>query len=379
MTALSGPAEAALSWVEGHLGQFGVRAHARDEHELVLLLKPLSELALTASLLGRDPALRERCHRLVTWAWDEAERGDCLLRVTAARPELVESVGLYASAYECGHHDERLHAWFAHLAGTALAGGLEIPAWRESALRHNLARLGLAEPPRASARGSWLGALPEPWTISDGTGYPMTHEVFYLTDFGAGAAARPPPPRAAQAHWGPPGGGGGGGGGPHPHAPPARGGGCGGGARPAPCPIPPATGTPFTQVVFNHTEWGARPAALPPDTVAYLAQWLPAWWRCVRGSGNHDLAAELVMTAACAGLAPMERALTELLAHARPDGGFAGPAGAGGDLPRPDGDDLRRRFLRDYHTTLVTLLALTTGLWATRGAPVPELIGGERT
>ena len=307
MTALSGPAEAALSWVERQLGQFGVRAHARDEHELVLLLKPLSELALTASLLGRDPALRERCHRLVTWAWHEAERGDCLLRVTAARPELVESVGLYASAYECGHHDERLHAWFAHLAGTALAGGLEIPAWRESALRHNLARLGLAEPPRASARGSWLGALPEPWTISDGTGYPMTHVVFYLTDF------------------------------------------------------------------------GARRAALPPDTVAYLAQWLPAWWRCVRGSGNHDLAAELVMTAACAGLAPMERELTELLAHARPDGGFAGPAGAGGDLPRPDGDDPRRRFLRDYHTTLVTLLALTTGLWATRGAPVPELIGGERT
>ncbi len=293
---LSAAAEAALSWAESHLEQFGIRAHARDDHERVLLLKPLSELALTASLLGREPGLRERCRRIVEWSWEETDRGACLLRITSARPELVESVGLYASAYSFGHRDDLLHDWFGHLARSALITGLEIPAWRSTALRHNLARLGLAEAPQVSAAGSWLGALPEPWTISDTTGYPMTHEVFYLTDF------------------------------------------------------------------------GARPQALSPDTVAYLAQWLPAWWRCVGDSGNHDLGAELVMVAACAAIPVADSALAELLARVRPDGSVAGPPGAGGALPCPPEDGARRVFLRDYHTTLVTLLALTAGTWA----------GGER-
>lgn len=305
MTALTLPAEAALSWIERHRGQFGVRSHARDDHERVLLLKPLSELALTASLIGREPGLHERCGRLVEWAWDEADRGALLLQLTCARPELIESIGLYAYVHSFGHRNDRLHDWFGHLARSALTAGLEVPAWRWTALRYHLAKLGLADPPERPAAGSWLGALPEPWTISDNTGYPMTHEVFHLTDF------------------------------------------------------------------------GTRPDALAPDTGDYLTLWLPAWWRCVRDSGNHDLAAELVMVGACAGAAAADGACAELLAHHRSDGRFAGPRGAGGDLPCPDGDDVRRQFLRDYHTTLVTLLALTADLWATgsgsgRTVSVPE-------
>lgn len=292
MTALGAPAQAALGWAERHLGEFAIRGQARDDHEAVLLLKPLSEVALTAALLGRDPALRARCHRLVEWAWEQVDRGDYLLRITSARPELVESVGLYACAHGFGHHDDRLHAWFGHLAASAVTEGLELPPWRRTALRYNLARLGLAEPPREAAPGGWLATLAEPWTISDTTGYPLTHEVFYLTDF------------------------------------------------------------------------GVRPERLTPDIVAYLTQWLPAWLRCAHNSGNHDLAAELVMVGACAGVPPADDALIDILAHRRPDGRIAGPRGAGGNLPCPEDDPQRRDFLRDYHTTLVTLLALTADLWA---------------
>ncbi|UFR00762.1 hypothetical protein KBP30_06045 [Streptomyces sp. Go40/10] len=181
---LNESANAALSWIESHLSHFGVARHATDEFDRFLLLKPLSELALVASLLARDPGCAERCSPLADWIWEEIGSGDDLVRLTCARPELLEVVSLYASLYTMGYRSNRLDAWVSYLSNSALMQGMELPAWRHTALRYNLARLELSPPPVKPAAGSWLSAMPEPWTFSDATGYPMTHEVFYLTDFG---------------------------------------------------------------------------------------------------------------------------------------------------------------------------------------------------
>lgn len=292
MPKLTDCAEQALSWVEDNRAHFSPREHATTASEQVILLKPLSELVLTVSLLSRHPGLQERCLPLLEWAWDEVQRGRYLLELTSARPELIETVGLYASIRELGVHNDRLEVWLREIVQSALFDGLELPAWRRTALHYNLARLGLVDPPTRSVSGSWLAALPEPWTISDTTGYPMTHEVFYLTDF------------------------------------------------------------------------GRQRDAVTPEVADYLALWLPAWWRCSLAVGNHDLAAEMIMTGACIGLPGSSEALGTLASLQQADGRLPGPEGAGGDLPCPSGDRVRGGFLQSYHSTLVALLAMTTDRWS---------------
>jgi hypothetical protein len=241
--------------------------------------------------LGRDPVLRRRLEPIVHWAWHETDGGSILIDLTSAKVEFVEALGLYADFTENGCHNDQLNAWLTYLVNTDVAGGLELTPWREVAFRYNLQRLGLGGPPVLRV-GSWLGARPEPWTISITTGYPMTHEVFYLTDF------------------------------------------------------------------------GASPTNLAADLREYLELWLPAWQQCFRDPEHLDLLAEFVMTAACIHC-DLGEEVPQLLAERQfADGSVAGPRGAGHDLPSPKGDLERRRFLTNYHTTLVSALALTHRHWS---------------
>lgn len=290
MPVLTATAEKGLAWIEDHRDEFSPR-RGRDPWEQTMLLKPFSELMLTVTLLGRDPVLRRRIEPIVHWAWHETDGGSMLLDLTSAKVELVEALGLYADFTENGYHNDQLNAWLTYLVNTDVARGLELTPWREVAFRYNLQRLGLGGPPVLPV-GSWLGARPEPWTISITTGYPMTHEVFYLTDF------------------------------------------------------------------------GASPTNLAADLREYLESWLPAWQQCFRDPEHLDLLAEFVMTAACIHC-DLGEEVPQLLAERQfDDGSVAGPRGAGHDLPSPKGDLERRQFLTNYHTTLVSALALTHRHWS---------------
>jgi hypothetical protein len=294
---LTAPAERSLVWLECQREQFDLTQFARDEFERVKLYKPLSELVLTASLLARDAALRDRCLALMDWAWSSVLGGGrYLLDLLSARPELVELIGLYARVYEYGFRNTGLDIWLGHLSGTALVRGLDLPAWRQTALQRALASLGLCGAPTEPTPGGWVAARPEPWTFTDTTGYPMTHEVFYLTDF------------------------------------------------------------------------GRDPGAVRGQIGRYLQFWAPAWSRCCLAAGNNDLAAELAMTNACMRAPVTTTALEDIVAWQLPDGSVRGPEGAGQNLTSTDADEQRRRFLRNYHTTLVTLLALTPDRWAVAGS-----------
>lgn len=182
MSKLSDAAEKGVGWIEHYRDEFSPR-RGRDPYEQTMLLKPCAELMLTVTLLGRDLSLRRRLRPIISWAWNEIDRGSLIIDLTSAKVELVEAVGLCADFAQNGYRNDRLRAWLAHLVATRVIQGLELTPWRYVAFRYNLQRLGLGGSPSLPT-GSWLGARPEPWTISVTSAYPLTHEVFYLTDFG---------------------------------------------------------------------------------------------------------------------------------------------------------------------------------------------------
>jgi hypothetical protein len=255
-----------------------------------MLLKPFSELMLTVSLLSRNPLLRSRFAPIVDWAWGEIDHGSLLIDLSSAKAELVECVGLYADFADCGKRNARLEAWLDYLVNADVSQGLELTPWRTTAYGYNLQRLALGNIP-ASPATSWLRALPEPWAISVSMAYPLTHDVFYLTDF------------------------------------------------------------------------GRHPEGLNSELADYVALWLPVWQQCFQEPENLDLLAEFVMTAACLHITPDEAIVRQLADRQFDDGSVAGPRGAGQNLPAPKGDTTRRRFLSNYHTTLVSALALTSTHW----------------
>ena len=289
MLELTAAAEKSLAWIEGQRDEFSLR-RGRDPWEQAMLLKPFSELMLTVTLLSRDAPLRTRLAPIVDWAWGEINNGSLLIDLSSAKAELVECVGLYADFAACGKRNAHLEAWLSYLVNTDVAQGLELTPWRAIAYAYNLQRLALGAVPALPVT-SWLGALPEPWAISVSMAYPLTHDVFYLTDF------------------------------------------------------------------------GRHPEGLDPQLCDYVALWLPVWQQCFQEPENLDLLAEFVMTAACLHIAPDEAIVEQLADRQFDDGSVAGPRGAGQNLPAPKGDTSRRRFLSNYHTTLVSALALTCTHW----------------
>jgi hypothetical protein len=174
--------ENALDWIRQHRVAFSFR-HGRSHRDELVLLKPFAEFLLVQSVLGRDPAMRARLEPDWRWAWEECGRGEALLSMLQARPDLFELVTIAASLRELDFENPRLRDWIRLLYESQSRAG-ELPAWRIAALRYHLATLGFGDPPAALDANSWIACRPEPWIISEERLYAFTHHVFYVTDFG---------------------------------------------------------------------------------------------------------------------------------------------------------------------------------------------------
>jgi hypothetical protein len=130
------------------------------------------------------------------------------------------------------------------------------------------------------------------------------------------------------------------------------------GACPEPWFFSNEIGYSVTHVVFYTTDFGARPHALDPEARAYLEVWIPVWLRILEENENWDLTAELSMVADCIRLEMEDDPLLNLTRHQHRTGYIPGPSTAGAALVRPDDDIERVAFLANYHTTLVSLMAL---------------------
>jgi hypothetical protein len=183
----------ALGWIAEHLEEFAISERldlsSPDLKDNLAQLKPISELALTMWLLRRCSLDNELTRSISEWIWRQTEQGKVLTRLLLARHDFLPCCALYASLYQVGYRATHLDSLLRVLAGSQMARALPLPPWGALALDYNLFHLELADPPDAQSYALYTSSLPEPWVISGEIGYAITHEAFYLTDFGFRRAA----------------------------------------------------------------------------------------------------------------------------------------------------------------------------------------------
>lgn len=178
----------ALGWISQNLDQFAVTQPQESERALskgsVARLKPVSELALTLAMLKRCGLRVPFLDSAADWVWRECRQGRELTRLLLARNDFLPACALYVPLHQLGYRCAALDAVLRMLARSDMARALPLAPWSMLAMRYNLWQLGLAPWPCGRALDLYIEARPEPWVVSGKVAYAITHEVFYLTDFG---------------------------------------------------------------------------------------------------------------------------------------------------------------------------------------------------
>ncbi|MFM0330108.1 DUF6895 family protein [Paraburkholderia strydomiana] len=176
-----------LGWLNENLPNFSFadcdRADPPFAKAYVARLKPISELALTVWILKRCGLQVPFLDSAAEWAWQECEQGRRLVALLLARNDFLPCCALYAPLFQLGYRCEALDIALAMLSRSTMAAALPLQPWSKLAMRYNLWQLGLSRCP-GTAKDLYIQARPEPWVISGEVAYAITHEVFYLTDFG---------------------------------------------------------------------------------------------------------------------------------------------------------------------------------------------------
>jgi Domain of unknown function (DUF6895) len=175
-----------MAWVSSRLAQFSIertRSESFSKND-VARIKPISELALTLWVLKRCGIGIPVLERIASWVWQECDHGRVLIRLLLARNDFLPCCTLYASLCRLGFRSDVLHTVIMMIARSDMAKVLPLQPWAHFALRYNLWQLGLSRRPGLAGSGLYVEARPEPWVVSGEIAYAITHEIFYLTDFG---------------------------------------------------------------------------------------------------------------------------------------------------------------------------------------------------
>lgn len=197
---LHGVGERALDWLDTHREYFRLRP---EDHTTGLSLgerlKPIGELAINMRVLFREGVAgsrqRERGGSLLDFAWRELlDGGNVLAALQHDEPFSPVPLEIYAPFYDEGYRHPGLEATLAVARGTRTWAALEMPPSRRLAVLNAERRTG-HEPSgdfdEALSR-TWLGRLPEPWTVQLHIAYDVTHTVFHVTNWGAAPDRIPP-------------------------------------------------------------------------------------------------------------------------------------------------------------------------------------------
>ena len=178
----------ALDWIIERLSEFSLidRFDLSDPSlkDQLPQLKPISELALTIAILRRCGIWDDKLGKISFWIWSQTDSGRILLKLLLARNDLLPCCSLFGPLYELGHRSDNLESTLKLLARSDMARVLPQTPWGSLAVRRNLNWLGLANRPDSQDSALYVNALAEPWVMSSDIAYAITHEVFYLTDFG---------------------------------------------------------------------------------------------------------------------------------------------------------------------------------------------------
>jgi len=153
--------------------------------------KPLSENALAASLVLREgvaePADLHAAEDILDFAWRELRAGDLLYERALLHTLMTDPLEVYAHFVRCGRRHPNLDQLLAHQTRLRSVRAIEVLSNRKLAIANAARIVGLdyGHDWDILTATTWLGAIPEPWTIDWMTAYHMTHTVFHLTDWGA--------------------------------------------------------------------------------------------------------------------------------------------------------------------------------------------------
>ncbi|MFJ3671183.1 DUF6895 family protein [Streptomyces sp. NPDC090106] len=184
--------ERALDWLDAQRDHFRLTDHDRATNlALGERLKPIGELGINMRVLFREGLAgsrqRERGGALLDFAWRELLDGGALLAdIQRSEPLSPVPMEVYAPFYECGYRNLALEEALAVPRRLRSWAALEVLPNRQMALRAAERRIGLTEggDVRENLARTWLGQLPEPWTLQMDTAYNLTHTVFHLSNWG---------------------------------------------------------------------------------------------------------------------------------------------------------------------------------------------------
>ncbi len=296
----------ALRWLTDRMNHFNP-LRATDAQTLNKTIKPLAELALTCEVAS-DSAAPDRLpsyNEFARFIWDE------IFAVEAFRENLLErasggyAFSIYASLRRCGFEHFNYRSRLQQLIDNRYALGYEQLPFVKMNLLHYLKTAGFCwtEPSfRAVYATSLLATHPDPYLVTVMDAYAITHVLFFLTDF----------------------------------------------AR-------------------------LQPDCLSDADRAYLNSALPRLTQYYVRRRDWDLTAEFLVCLKAAGLEDLDiyrDAWLLLLASQNEDGSFTGPDRLNEDDtdsltpqgPAPAEDPKHDSFWKNYHTTLVALLALMVAL-----------------
>jgi hypothetical protein len=175
-----------IGWINRTLHEFAISATEKKSPSKndVAQIKPLSELALTIWILKRCGIKIPVIESIEKWMWCEFNQGKYLTYLLLARNDFLPACSLYGSLYQLGYRSKTLHSVVKMLSESDMAMVLPLQPWSRLALDYNLWKLRLLRQSSLRKTGLYITARPEPWAVSGEIAYAITHEVFYLSDFG---------------------------------------------------------------------------------------------------------------------------------------------------------------------------------------------------
>jgi hypothetical protein len=181
----------AVEWLYAHRDGFRLEPEADPETGFLERFKPIGELAVIGKVLVREGVSGSResdlVRRLLDHAWRVAlDGGRMLIRGQHIEPASLIPFEVYLPFRELGYQSPEMEQWVRVSHRFTTQAALEVVPVRRLGLSACERRFGLepAVPERQALQHTWLGRMPEPWSVSARIGYDITHTVFHLTDWG---------------------------------------------------------------------------------------------------------------------------------------------------------------------------------------------------
>ncbi|WP_018657128.1 DUF6895 family protein [Actinomadura flavalba] len=183
---------AAVAWLDVATAHLECDGPARGTGAWYRTVGGLAPAGAVLARIAPDFATARTAAGLVGFAWRQFGEGAVLyerLLRDVSRTDPVETYGHFRRA---GYRHADLDVLLPHARGLRQAAVPELAPNRVLAVRNaeRLARLPV-RPDDDAVRRTWLGGLPEPWTLTHAQAYAAFHTVLHLCDWGLARGALP--------------------------------------------------------------------------------------------------------------------------------------------------------------------------------------------